>query len=47
MTSAEPYGGFLISMALEGWRDYSGLLKPAHYLKQYHKNYAPGRTGRG
>lgn len=36
----EPYGGFPIRLAIQGWRGYSDLLKPAHYLKQYHKDYA-------
>jgi len=39
LTSAAGYGGFFISMALEGWRGYSGLVKPSHYLKAFHKKY--------
>jgi peptide/nickel transport system substrate-binding protein len=35
----KPYGGFLLSMAIEGWRGYTDLLKPKHYLKDYHKKY--------
>jgi peptide/nickel transport system substrate-binding protein len=36
----EPYGGLLIRMSIQGWRGYTDFLKPAHYLKQYHKDYA-------
>lgn len=36
----EPNGGFPISVAVQSWRSYADLLKPAHYLKQFHKNYA-------
>ncbi|RAP76983.1 ABC transporter substrate-binding protein [Paenibacillus montanisoli] len=35
----QPYGGFLLSLAVQGWRGYSDLLKPAHYLKKFHKKY--------
>ena len=36
----EPNGGFPISLAIQNWRGYADLLKPAHYLKQFHKDYA-------
>lgn len=36
----EPYGGFPIRLAIQGWRGYTDLLKPAHYLKKFHKKYA-------
>jgi peptide/nickel transport system substrate-binding protein len=36
----QPYGGFLIRMAITGWIGYTDLLKPAHYLKPYHIKYA-------
>ena len=36
----EPYGGFLIRLALTGWVGYTDLLKPSHYLKAYHDDYA-------
>lgn len=39
MTFAEPYGGFPLTLAIEGWRGYTELIKPAHYLKPYHKKY--------
>ncbi|WP_308638150.1 ABC transporter substrate-binding protein [Paenibacillus silvisoli] len=34
-----PYGGLLIRLAIQGWRGYTELLKPAHYLKQFHTKY--------
>lgn len=36
-----PYGGILIRFAIQGWRGYTELIKPAHYLKQFHKKYTP------
>ncbi|QHT59625.1 ABC transporter substrate-binding protein [Paenibacillus lycopersici] len=36
-----PYGGLLIRLAIQGWRGYTELLKPAHYLKQFHTKYTP------
>ena len=36
----QPYGGFLPVLAIQGWRGYVELLKPAHYLKKFHKKYA-------
>lgn len=35
------YGGFPIRLAIQGWRGYTELLKPAHYLKQFHVKYTP------
>ncbi|WP_274361989.1 ABC transporter substrate-binding protein [Paenibacillus thermotolerans] len=35
-----PYGGLPIRFAIQGWRGYTELIKPAHYLKQFHKKYA-------
>ncbi len=41
MTSAEPYGGFINPvLTLEGWNAYEYLLKPAHFLRQFHASYA-------
>jgi len=37
---SKPYGGFPMRIAVEGWRGYTDLLKPAHYLKQFYKKYA-------
>ncbi|MEC0266232.1 ABC transporter substrate-binding protein [Paenibacillus anseongense] len=36
-----PYGGILIRFAIQGWRGYTELIRPAHYLKQFHKKYTP------
>ena len=33
------YGRFPIQLALTSWRGYTELVKPAHYLKQYHADY--------
>jgi len=35
----KPYGGLLRNLAIEGWVGYTELLKPAHYLKQFHIKY--------
>jgi len=35
-----PYGGFLVQASVESWRGYTDLIKPAHFLKKYHKKYA-------
>ena len=35
-----PYGSLLREMAISGWVGYTDLVKPAHYLKQFHKDYA-------
>ena len=39
MTFAAPYGGFLRNLTIEGWRGYTELLRPSHYLKQFHPTY--------
>lgn len=39
ITFPQPYGGFLRQLAIEGWVGYSELLRPAHYLKQFHPKY--------
>jgi peptide/nickel transport system substrate-binding protein len=36
---AEPYGGFAAQLAIVAWRGYTDLLKPKHYLKQFHPKY--------
>jgi len=41
ITFPKPYGGFLRILTIEGWSVYSDLLKPAHYLKQFHIKYTP------
>ena len=39
VTFPKPYGGFLRNLTIEGWVGYTELLKPAHYLKQFHIKY--------
>jgi len=41
VTFPEPYGGFLRILTIETWNGYTDLLKPAHYLKQFHAKYTP------
>lgn len=33
------YYGFLIKISMQGWPSYQDIIKPAHYLKNYHKDY--------
>ncbi len=40
MSFAKPYGGFLAQLAVAGWRGYQEIIKPAHYLKQFHPKHA-------
>ena len=40
MTFAEPFGGFLVHLSVAGWKGYGSFLKPAHFMKQFHKDYA-------
>ena len=35
-----PYGGFLVHLSISGWKGYTDLLKPAHFLKQFHPDFA-------
>jgi peptide/nickel transport system substrate-binding protein len=35
------YGRFDVQTALTGWRGYTDLVKPKHYLQQFHTNYTP------
>ena len=37
----EPYGGFPAQLSTIQWRGYSELLKPKHYLKNFHIRYTP------
>lgn len=39
MSFEEPYGGFLRSITIEGWNGYTELLRPSHYLKNFHIKY--------
>jgi peptide/nickel transport system substrate-binding protein len=36
---SKPYGGLLRELSIKGWQGYTILLRPSHYLKQYHLNY--------
>lgn len=40
VTFDQPYGGFLVYLSIKGWSGYTDMLKPAHFLKQFHINYA-------
>ena len=37
---SEPYGGFLRQLVIAGWSAYTLILKPSHYLKPFHADYA-------
>lgn len=39
ITFPEPYGGFLRNLTIEGWNGYTELIRPAHYMKQFHIDY--------
>jgi peptide/nickel transport system substrate-binding protein len=39
LTFDREYGGLPIRLAIQGWKGYTDILKPAHYLKQFHKKY--------
>ena len=36
----ESYGGFLVHISISGWKGYTDLLLPSHYLKPFHKDFA-------
>lgn len=40
ITFRESFGGFLVYMSIKGWQGYCDILKPAEYLKPFHKDYA-------
>ncbi len=40
ITFGQSYGGFAVHISVAGWKGYTELLKPAHYLKKFHKDYA-------
>ncbi len=40
LTFTEPYGGLLREISIKGWQGYTDLLRPSHYLKQFHPKYA-------
>jgi len=37
----EPYGKFLVMLAINGWPGYATFIRPKHYLKQFHIKYTP------
>ena len=39
ITFDEPYGGFVTQLSIMGWRGYTDLLKPKHYLQNFHPKY--------
>ncbi len=40
ITFDQPYGGFLVHLSVAGWKGYASYLKPAHFMKRFHKDYA-------
>ncbi len=36
---AEAYGGFPVQLAIAGWRGYTDLMKPKHFLVDFHADY--------
>lgn len=36
----QTYGGFPVHIAVAGWKGYTELLKPSHFLKPFHLDYA-------
>ena len=36
----KPYGGFIRNMWIEGWKGYTLVINPSHFLKKYHAKYA-------
>jgi len=40
LSFGSPYGGFLTHISITGWKGYSDILKPAHYLKPFHPDFA-------
>ena len=40
ITFKTPYGGFLVHASASGWKGYTEMIKPAHYLKKFHKDFA-------
>ncbi len=41
LSFTEAYPGFSVQLAIAGWMHYSALLKPKHYLTQFHPTYTP------
>ena len=40
LTFDDPYGSLLVVMAIKSWVGYHHLIRPAHYLKDFHLDYA-------
>jgi len=40
ITFADPYGGFILRLAITGWVGYTDFLNPSHILKKYHIDHA-------
>ena len=36
-----PYGLFPVKICINSWRSYAWIVKPKHYMKQFHKKYTP------
>ena len=34
----KPYGGFVVHLSVAGWKGYTELLKPKHFLEKFHKD---------
>ncbi len=40
LTFEGPFAGFLLALAIQNWNSYEYILKPRHYLEQFHAKYA-------
>ncbi len=40
LTFDKPYGTFPAQIAIAQWRSYGDIIKPRHYLEQFHEKYA-------
>ncbi len=39
--STVPYGYLITNLTIEGWAPYGEIIKPKHYLSQFHADYTP------
>ena len=44
-TFKQSYGGLAVELSVGGWKGYTELLKPSHYLKKFHIDYAVEEHG--
>ena len=44
LTYDEPFGGLLIRLAIRQWTGYADLIRPAHFLKNFHAEYTDEAT---